>query len=49
MRTTLSVVSAVLGSLGMFFLFQSFWEAHLASEALVLLGAATAIVHFSDA
>ena len=49
MRTAMSVVSAVLGSLGVFFLFESFWDPHLASEALVLLGAATAIVHFSEA
>jgi multisubunit Na+/H+ antiporter MnhB subunit len=45
-RMALRAVSIVLGGVGMFCLFMSFAAPDLAAQALVLIAAAGAIVHF---
>ncbi|HKS88382.1 MAG TPA: hypothetical protein VJR70_02975 [Stellaceae bacterium] len=47
LRTALWAFSTLFGSLGVFFLYISFLRPHFAAEALVFLGAATAIAYFA--
>lgn len=48
-RVALRAVSAMLGGFGMFSLYLSFRVPALGGQAVVLLGAASAIVHFCKA
>jgi len=47
MRSVASVISATLGSFGVFCLVDSYYVPHLAVQGLLLLGAASAMVCFS--
>jgi hypothetical protein len=47
MRSALSIVSAILGGLGVFCVIYSFTAPHIAAQALLLLGAALAISYFT--
>jgi hypothetical protein len=46
LRSASSILSALLGGVGVFCLIESFWAPHLAMHALIMLGTATAIVRF---
>jgi hypothetical protein len=46
-RMMLRTVSTILGGIGMFYLFMSFAIPDFAAAAIVLIGAAGAIVYFS--
>jgi hypothetical protein len=48
-RTAAWVVSAVLGGYGVFCVYLSFYEPWVGLHALILLGTATAVQHFSQA
>ena len=43
LRTTISALAALLGSLGVFFVYYSFMRGEMAGYALVFLGSASAI------
>jgi hypothetical protein len=47
MRSTVSIVSALLGGFGIFCVIYSFTSPHIAAQALVLLGAALSLSYFS--
>ena len=48
MRSTLLITSAALGGFGVFSIIYSFIVPSLAAQGLILLGAAAAIVYFTD-
>ena len=48
MRYTLLITSAALGGFGVFSVIYSFVAPYLTAQGLVLLGAALAIVYFTD-
>lgn len=47
-RSAASVISAALGGFGVFCVIYSFGTPHLAAQGLILLGAALAVVYFTD-
>jgi hypothetical protein len=47
-RSTTRAVSMVLGSYGVFCVYASFIKPWAGADAIILLGAATALVYFSD-
>jgi len=48
MRSALLMTSAALGGFGIFSIIYSFVVPSLAAQGLILLGAATAILYFTD-
>jgi hypothetical protein len=47
MQRALSLIGAALGGFGVFCVIYSFTAAHIAAQALILLGAALAVSYFS--
>jgi hypothetical protein len=47
-RTATWVVSMVLGGYGVFCVYMSFMKPWVGADAIILLGAATALLYFSD-
>ena len=48
MRSAASVISAALGGFGVFCIIYSFSTPYLAAQGMILLGAALAVVYFTD-